>query len=143
MRTARESLMFRCTERNSSMAQEVVLFTDGQDTTPNQIVEAWEMLREKVKWFPRWFAAEIVQDIMYYLGDRTSASQITNVLRLRTAVGGGARCHVEVVESIDGDRRVFVGPLGCVGMPNADGGINFHWRPSTESEPKKMVMTIY
>jgi hypothetical protein len=133
--------------------EQVVLFTDGRDTTPDQIVAAWRMLEGTLPWFPPWFKAENVQDIMEYLLGRLAAANLISVFRIRMYTGpeGEARniCHVDVVESVTGDCRVFIGPAGCadiVGIPNleAGGGVNFHWKPrKTESEPREMMMTIF
>ncbi|PWT98283.1 MAG: hypothetical protein C5B53_06920 [Candidatus Melainabacteria bacterium] len=129
----------------------VVLFTDGKDTTPAQIVAAWEMLQRMLPWLPSWFKAENVQDVMEYLLDRLAAANLVSVLQIRmytsSAPDGQSHiCHVDVVESIAGDRRVFIGPAGCAGIPNveAGGGVNFYWKPGkAESEPREMLMTIF
>jgi len=129
----------------------VVLFTEGKDTTPDQIVAAWETLRRTLPWFPPWFKAENVQDVMGYLLGHLAAPNLISVFQIRMYARSapedpGSVCHVEVVESIAGDRRVFIGPVGCAGVPNveAGGGVNFYWKPGkATSEPPEMMMTIY
>jgi hypothetical protein len=127
--------------------EEVVLFTDGQDTTREQIVDAWRTLRRHLPWLPQWFAAVNVQDIMEYLLGCLPVSILVNVFQLRMAAsesaGENSNCYVLV--SIAGELRVVIGSSGSAGVPDVQGGggaVYFHWRPG-RTNPREMLMTIY
>jgi len=129
--------------------EQVVLFTDGQVTTPEQIAEVWRTLRRHLPWLPEWFTPEHIQGIMKYLLGLRTDSQLANEFNLSMFNPPGptdpkSLCHVEVVMTPTEQPRVFIGPTGCGGFRGRGGGVNFRWKAGKAApQPREMLMIIY
>ena len=131
---------------------QMLLLARDDDATPHRIVSAWKMIGSKLPWFPKWFKSENLQDCMEFLLGRIGRDQLASVFNIRANIPEPSPpVHIELVESMSGSRRVFIGPVGCGGMPGLAGAVNVHWEPdpSTKSDDEsapcyqRMMLSVF
>ena len=106
------------------------------------MAEAFERLEQTQRWLPIWFKFDFVTRILDYLLEILSGTDLED--SFRRGMSGKIDCHVEVVTSVTGERRVFIGPLGCAGMPvDGRGAANFHWIGSEQPGSRQVVVTLW
>lgn len=114
-------------------------------TTPQQIVEAWGLLKGKLQWLPTWFDAAMIGDALSFLLGHYRPDMLMTPYHLRHGIadaGEHGTRGVDVTEGRDlnGKRRVTLTPGGSDGVPGGEGSVWFYWKEG--AKPAEIWMTI-